>query len=135
MKMVPGKRYADTRLVKFLRRRILELKPKKTQTEIAAAAGFVAVHMLAMIKSGAARLPLDRVPSLARALETDPARLLLLAVEQQDRALARVLSDILGTIASKNEIAWLQEIRDASGYSDPSLTRKAQQAIRGIFGR
>ena len=29
--------------------------------------------MMAMIKSGAAKLPLDRVPALARALECDPA--------------------------------------------------------------
>lgn len=135
MKTASGKRYADTRLTKFLSRRILELRPGKTQIEIAAAAGFTAVHMLAMIKAGAARLPLDRVPSLAKALETDPARLLLLAIEQQDRALAMVITDILGAVVSKNEIAWLEEIRDASGHSDPNLTRKAQQSIRRIFGK
>lgn len=135
VKAAPGKQYADTRLVKFLSRRILELRPQKTQIEIASAAGFTAVHMLAMIKSGATRLPLDRVSSLAKAIETDPARLLLLAIEQQDRALARVINDVLGTVVSRNEIAWLQEIRDASDHSDPNLTRKARQAIRGIFGK
>ena len=35
-----------------------------------------------MIKTGSAKLPLDRVPEFAKALDTDPAHLLRLAIEQ-----------------------------------------------------
>jgi hypothetical protein len=91
--------------------------------------------MLAMIKSGASKLPLDRVPALAKALECDKALLFKLAVEQQATALSLVISDIFGTAVTKNEIAWLEEIRSASDNSDPHLTTKAQRAIRGIFGK
>lgn len=130
-----GKPHATTRLVKFLKKRILELKPRKTQLEIASEAGFNAVNMMAMIKSGSARLPLDRVPALAKALDVDAAYLFMLTLEQHDPTLARVVKDIFGTPVTKNEVAWLEEVRDASGHTDPTLTTKARKAIRGIFGQ
>jgi hypothetical protein len=130
-----GKPHADTRLVKFLQKRILEMRPRKSQVEIAAEAGFVATNMLAMIKRGSARLPLDRVPALAKALDVDPAYIFQLTLEQHDPALARVVSDIVGAAVTRNEVAWLEEIRGASDHADPTLTGKARKAIRGIFGR
>jgi hypothetical protein len=130
-----GKPYADTKLVRFLQKRILEFRPRKTQREIASEAGFVAVNMLAMVKAGSSRLPLDRVPALAKALDADPAYVFQLALEQHDPALARVISAIFGTAVTRNETAWLEEIRDASGHSDPTLTTKTRKTIRGIFGR
>ena len=68
------KPHKDTALVKFLDRRILEMKPK-TQAEIAAEAGFANANILSMLRSGSAKMPLDRVPALAKALECDPAHL------------------------------------------------------------
>jgi hypothetical protein len=130
-----GKPHADTRLVKYLQKRILELRPRKSQIGIATEAGFVAVNMLAMIKGGSSRLPLDRVPALAKALDTDPAYLFQLALEQHDPALARVIGNIFGTVVTRNEVVWLEEIRDAADHSDPTLTAKARKAIRGIFGQ
>lgn len=135
MKTRAGRPYADSRLVTFLERRIRDMKGRKTQAEIAMEAGFNAVNMMAMIKSGAAKLPLDRVPALARALECDPAVLFKLTVEQQDSALAGVVNQIFGIAVSKNESAWLETIRDASDHSDPTLTSKALKAVRGIFGK
>jgi hypothetical protein len=131
----PGKPHASTRLVKFLTQRILELRPRKTQRAIASEAGFVAVNMLTMIKVGSSKLPLDRVPALARALEADPAHLFMLAIEQHDPTLARLVKDIFGTPVTKNEVVWLEEIREASGHTDPTLTTKARKAIRGVFGQ
>lgn len=132
-----GKPHADTRLAKFLDKRILELRPRKTQVEIAAEVGFPSRNMLAMIKAGASKLPLDRVPALAKALECDPARLFMLAVEQQDQdsALAVVIKEIFGTAVTRNEVAWLEELRLASDHTDPSLTTKAKKALRGLFGK
>ena len=127
--------HAETRLAKYLQKRILELRPK-TQAEIAFEAGFVNANVLAMIKSGATKLPIDRVPALAKALVCDPAWLLRLALEQEPGdTTAAALMEIMGTIVTRNEIAWLTEIRDASGNSDPSLTSRARSAIRAIFGK
>ena len=130
------KPYATTGLIPYLKNRILELRAIKSQAEIASEAGFANVNMLAMIKSGATRLPVDRVPALAKALNVDPARLLQLALEQwTGSAAARAFETIFATVVSSNEVGWLDEIRDASGHSDPVITTRARSAIRAIFGK
>jgi transcriptional regulator with XRE-family HTH domain len=130
------KPYADTRLVPFLEKRILELRVIKSQADIANRSGFANVNMLSMIKSGAVRLPLDRVPAIAEALEVDPARLLQLALEQwAGSAAARTFDAIFETVVTRNEVGWLEEIRSASGGSDPAVTSRARSALRGIFGK
>lgn len=132
-----GRPYADTQLVKFLEKRVLELRSRKTQLKIAEEAGFLgAPNSLAMIKRGSMKLPLDRVPALAAALDCDPKYLFALALEQNFGSAAdRVIEEIFGTVVTANEIVWLREIREASGFTNPSLTTRARSAIRGIFGR
>lgn len=92
--------------------------------------------MLSLLKSGACKLPLDRVASLAKALECDPVKLFVLALEQLDRnTTEQAIRQIFGTLVTENEVAWLEEIRRASDHSDPSLTARGRSALRGIFGR
>ena len=130
------KPYQDTRLAQYLERRILELKPRKTQSEIAAQAGFVNPNMITMIKQGKSKAALDRVPALARALEVDPAYLMRLALEQAvGRAAAAADVEIFGTPVTANELGWIEAIRAASGNSDPRLTSRAQAAVNLIFGK
>lgn len=128
--------FSDTRLPGFLAKRILELRPRKTQLEIATESGFLNPNMLSIIKSGASKLPLDRVASLAEALECDPVMLFTLALEQLDRnTTEQAIRQIFGTLVTENEVVWLEEIRRASDHSNPSLTARARSAIRGIFGK
>lgn len=134
--MPATKPFANTRLTSFLERRILELRPIKTQAEIAYEAGFINSNMLSIIKTGSNRLPVDRVPALAKALDVDPRRLLQLAIEQWvGGTAARTFDEIFGTIVTLNEITWLEEIRNASGHTDPTLTSRARSALRAIFGK
>lgn len=92
--------------------------------------------MLTNIKAGNSKLPLDRVPALAKALECDPALLFMMAVEQLGGDTTELaIRKIFGTLVTENETAWLEEIRKASNYSDPSLTSRARAALRGIFGK
>lgn len=89
-----------------------------------------------MIKSGATRLPLDRVSALAKALDCDPAYLLLLALEQMIGSTeARAIMTILSTAVTQNEKAWVDAIREASGMTDPPITRRCRTAIFGVFGK
>ena len=130
------KPYQDSRLAKFLETRLLELKHKKTQAEIAEEAGFVNPNMVTMIKKGATKLPIDRVPALAKALESDPALLLRLALEQSEGSTAATaIFEIIGQPVTKNEMAWINEVREASGDADPRLTSRASAAMRGVFGK
>lgn len=71
-----------SRVAQFVGRRINELRSRRSQAEIAAAAGFRSPNMLSMIKDGSAKLPIDRVEALARALECDPGHLMRLTLEQ-----------------------------------------------------
>lgn len=120
----------------FLRRQTELLAHRKTQKQIAHEAGFANGNLISMFKSGASKIPLDRVPALARSLETDPAFLMRLALEQAVGKTASVaVLEVFGTPTTLNERAWLEEIRDASGNSDPKLTTRSRSALRSIFGR
>ena len=130
-----GRPYGNTRLAKYLERRISDLRSTKTQTAIASEAGFRWPNMLAMIKNGSTKLPLDRAPALAKALDCDPAMLFRMALEQlAEDTTSLAIDQIFGAIITENEATWLSSIREASNNTDPSLTAKAQKAIRAIFG-
>lgn len=128
--------YADTALARFLDKRIDALRGKKTQAEIAAETGFKTANMITMLKLGNTKLALDRVPSMAKALEVDPAYLLRLAFDQAfGETTARAVAEIWGTPITENERAWIAEIREASDHGDPRLTARSRAALRAIFGK
>ncbi|MEW2912304.1 XRE family transcriptional regulator [Leisingera sp. JC11] len=130
------KPHEDTRLANYVERRVLELKSKKSQAEIAVQAGYVNQNMITMIKQGRSKVALDRVPTLALALEADPAFVMQLALEQAiGRTAAEAVTEVFGEPVTRNERGWLREIRSASGNSDPRLTCRSQTTIRKIFGR
>lgn len=134
MTYMAKKPHQNTALAKFLDRRVLQLKPVKSQAEIAEEAGFVSPNMMSMLRSGASKLPIDRVPALAKALDCDPAYLLQMALEQvAGDTVARAMIEIMGTPVTKNEEQWLEEIRSASGNTDPRLTSRTKAALRAIF--
>ncbi len=123
-----------SRLAQHVAARIQALSGIKSQKEIAREAGFPNPNILSMIKSGDAKLALDRVPALAKALDTDERHLFLLAFQQpgNETALA-ALERIIGTVLTKNELSWIEELRDASGRADPPLTARARKTLRGLF--
>ena len=130
------KPFADTKRAKYLDQRILELRPKRSQAEIAEMAGFTNANFVSMLKSGMSKVAIDRVPALAKALDCDPAFLLRLALEQSEGSTATVaIYQILGDPVSENERGWIAEIRDASGDTDPRLTQRARLQLRAIFNK
>ena len=134
--MAPTPPYADTRLAAYLTKRILELRPRKSQQEIATEAGFINVNMMSMLKSGKSKIPLDRVSALAKALEVDPRLLFKMAIEQSSyETTSKVIDEIFGTIVSRNEVIWLEALRDASDHKDPALTTRSRTALRSIFNK
>lgn len=130
------KPYQNTRLAAFVTKRVLELKHKKTQAQIADQAGFASVNMMSMLKGGSSKLPLDRVPALAAALECDPALLFRMALEQLDSpTTASAIDRIFGAVVTENERDWLEALRQASDHSDPRLTTRARNSLNAIFGK
>jgi transcriptional regulator with XRE-family HTH domain len=128
--------YENTPTTKLIADRIRDLAHRKTQAEIASEAGFANANMMTFLKSGRNKVPLDRVPSLAKALEVDPAYLMRLALDQSVGATAaKAITDIFGTPTTENERGWLTELREASNNSDPRLAARSRIAFRGIFGK
>lgn len=128
--------YANSPATRLIIDRVRDLAHRKTQAEIAAEAGFVNANFMSMLKAGKNKLPLDRVPALARALEVDPALLMRLALDQAvGVTAAQAIVEIFGTPVTENERGWITELRDASDNTDPRLTGRARAALRGIFGK
>lgn len=78
---MPTTPHANSRLAQFVEKRINELH-HKNQVDIAREAGFINANYVSMLKSGNAKLALDRVVPLAAALECDASHLMKLALEQ-----------------------------------------------------
>ena len=128
--------HATSDLAIYLDRRILELRHKKTQRDIAIAAGFTNPNMLSMLKNGDTKLAVDRVATLAAALEVDPKYLLRITLEQYgNETVLQVFDDVIGTVVSKKEVGWLTLLREASDNSDPAVTTRARLTILSIFGK
>ena len=71
----PGMPFADSAIAKYIDKKIDELKGVKTQREIAAEIDYDKPNMISMFKRGEARVPLDKIPLLAKALGVDPAHM------------------------------------------------------------
>jgi transcriptional regulator with XRE-family HTH domain len=128
--------YATSPATLFLAARIRDLSHRKSQQEIASEAGFPNPNMITLLKTGKNKIPLDRVPSMARALECDAGYLMRLALDQAvGVTAAKAITEIFGSPVTSNERGWLEEIRSASDNSDPRLTARSRATLRGIFGK
>lgn len=129
------KPFADTRAAKFLDKRIEQLQSRKSQREIAREIGFAQPQALSMMKTGELKIPLDRVPAFARALETDGAHLFRLVLEQHLRGeeISKVINDIFGTIISKNEKSFVELLRDVSNNADPEITPELEADLKKVL--
>lgn len=125
--------FADTAMVKFLAKRIDQLKPELTQREIARRMGYRCVNFVSMMKTGAARVPFEKLPALAEILDVDPAHLVRLGLEQYWPEL-EVVSRVLPAPVTKNEMAMLQAYRRATNHADPEITPGRQAVVEKVFG-
>ena len=84
----------------------------------------------------AANTPVGSKPARQDDLNHCPANLLRLALAQAvGSTAAKAIYEILGHPISENERAWIAEIRDASGDTDPRLTTRSRSQLRAIFGK
>jgi hypothetical protein len=131
----PGHPHAHSAVAIYIDKRVDELRGVKTQREIAVEAGFARANVISMIKRGETKLPLDRVASLARALDVDPAHLLRLGLIDLWPHLAGAIDEIFGKqLASANEHAiLLAPWRAATGDSDPAPNAQIVAAVSAML--
>jgi len=85
-----------------------------TDHDLCAAIGLERENALKLIKAGAMRMPINRVPALAAALELDPVELLKVALRESDPVLSQVIEDTFNpmhlTATEQNLIKHLREL-------------------------
>jgi len=90
--------------------------------------------MLSMIKKGKTRLPLERVPALAKALEIDPAVLFRVALKELWPGYHKVVASIFRDVLSEEEWRIIELIRDMVdkevAYRLPPHRRATPEGVR-----
>ena len=118
----------------YLTKRIEALSGIKNQREIAAEIGYDKPNMISMFKRGETKVPLDKIPLLAKALHVDPAHLFRLAMEQQWPGMKAVVDEIFNNIASDNETAsLLKPWREITKERDPSPNSRSAEILDRAF--
>jgi transcriptional regulator with XRE-family HTH domain len=122
-------------IAKFVEDRVEELKGVKLQSEIAREAGYKSPNMITMIKQGNAKVAIDRVPELAKALDVDPSHLLRLALEQfySNETVKLLMGVFKGGMITENETQILAALRAASNNTDPELTPVLEEKLQAVF--
>jgi transcriptional regulator with XRE-family HTH domain len=122
--------FADTAITSFLKRRIYALKDVKTQREIAVQSGFESPNIISMFKHGHTKVPLDKVPALAKALDVNPGHLFRLALEQYWPGAEATIDEIFGRLATKNEEEiLLKKWRAATNDADPASSPLIEDCV------
>ena len=136
----PGMPFAENAIAKFLDKRIDELKGVKTQREIAAEVGYDKPNIISMFKRGETKVPLDKVLLLAKALDTDPAHLIRLGLEQSIPGFNAIMDDLLGIVATKNEARilltkWRKATKDLDPGPSPDIDAAVDEMIERVSAR
>jgi len=86
--------------------------------------------MISMFKRGEAKVPLDKIPLLAKALHVDPMHLFRLALEQYWPDMGDMIAKIFGRIASENEeTILLKKWRTGTDDMDPAPSQALDAAV------
>lgn len=122
------------KIAMFLDKRIQDLKGIRNQKEIAKIAGYQNPNIITMIKGGQAKVALDRVPAMAKALDVDVALLMGLALEQfYSRAFVNTMIEVFKAPYTADEVKVLEAIREAAGGGTLHLTEEKKEEIIRIL--
>ena len=111
---------------------LMERSPK-TDEEIARELGYETPVILTMWRNGIVKVPIEKIPALARALNVDAGNLLTRALHDYAPTVLAVLEETFDFMATPNEREWVKVIRHLSGDSDPRMTKEMRQTIQEHF--
>lgn len=122
-----------SKIATYLANQIKALEGIKSQREIALEMGYPKGNIISMFKTGEVKVPLDKIPALAKAINVDPAFLFRLAMEQYWPAMNEAISAIFGAITTLNQRAILARIAELTGEDDPELTPELDAKLKKAF--
>lgn len=137
----PGMPFSNSAIAAYLDKQIDALRGRKTQREIASETGYTRPNIISMFKRGETKVPLDKIPALAKALEADPAHLFRLGVEQYWPGISDTVRQIFGSLAAattNEEEIILTKWRAATKNMNPGPSARTSAAIdkmlKELFG-
>jgi hypothetical protein len=125
--------YACTRMSIFLDRHIDGLSGVVSQRDIASALGYPNSNIISMFKKGGSKVPLIKIPALAKAIRVDASFLMRLGLEQYWSGKMDVLNQMFDRLVTKNEQALVDRCRNAVGDCDYSIPQEALDQIEAII--
>lgn len=129
MSVVRAKTFENTSMAAYLRDRIDELAPRKSQRDIAIEAGYDKPNIISMFKRGETKVPFDKVPALSKALEVDMVKFLRLFLEQPGGFAPDAIDSLLANLVTDNEMAVVEAFRDATNGRNPRVTSAQRKEI------
>lgn len=119
-----------SKIAVYLAKQIDALSSIKSQREIAQEMGYTKGNIISMFKTGEVKVPLDKIPALAKAINVDPAFLFRLAMEQYWPDMNEAISAVFGSITTANQRALLARIAELLGEEDPALTPELDAKLK-----
>lgn len=130
----PGMPFAGSPIAGCLTRQIDALAGKKTQREIAFEIGYDKPNMISMFKRGETKVPLEKIPLLAKALGVDPIHLFRLGLEQywpdRQETIAGMFDQ--GGLITNNEFSLIKEVRNITN-ADPALSLNIKRGLHELL--
>jgi len=125
--------YAKTKMAQFLDKRITSLQSELGQRDIAAALGYERPNIISMFKTGETKVPLDKIPTLAKAIKVDPAHLMRLGLEQYWPDQMQVITEVFKNLVTANEMEIVEIYRSAVTDRDLPITEGQRRRLREVF--
>lgn len=128
--------YADAPITQYLAKQIdIQASKGKSQRQIAQEIGYEKPNMISMFKTGEVKVPLDKIPLLARSLNVDAAFLFKLAMQQYWPEMGKTIADIFGTVLDQEELKVIEAIREVTKTkgATPPVTDDMLRQIQSVF--
>lgn len=103
----------------------------ESQRQIAYECGYPNPNIITSFKRGHTKLPVRKVPEMARALGADPALLLRKALREYDPEVPSAVEKSLGPLLTENEIERLDPVRNTCAGIVPKLSQ--EQGPKSIY--
>ena len=97
--------------------------PELTNVKLSQALGYDRPNVVAMMFTGSMKVPVNKVPALARVLELDPVALLRRVMLANSPEIWETIEQVVGksSLATANEVALIDDLRDLLGSDDVPL--------------
>lgn len=105
-------------------------KSGKAQNTIAFEMGYEKANIISMFKTGVTRVPLDRLPALAAALNTDPTDLVSRWLSEFEPTILDVVKQAAGFPISETEQGWIEKLREAFPSGVPAFDERHEGALK-----